>query len=310
MLLPLSINRARCLRIMIHHSPPKDYCEKECETVSNFDSPKDLEYDENLTLFRYMDASNLYHLLQYNEYHLTCIKHFKDKKELPLLKEIANKINGNNQVGTNLAYDIYKMASFSSSWTQNSHETIDMWERYTKGATGIAIKTNAKKLRDALDLAPTLVGGIIYDTHIKKVNYVSKSDINYVKSLSEDEVEKIILLSHYYKTIAYKNENEVRIGYVAIDSDHLKDFINLEVGVEERYKRIEKGLKALGSDKGVYVSYNEIKYSELIEEIRISPFSYPKFKIEVKRMIDIINDYRLNKGMEKFNISVESSELS
>ncbi len=275
-----------------------------------FQEPKDLEYDENITLFRYMDISLVYHLLQGQTYPLTCLRCFDDKKELPLLKELIKNINGNNTIGSEIVYDVYRGGTFGSSWSQNSHEMIDMWERYTNPITGVVIKTNAKRLYDAIPkksikFIDKANQPFYLPVSIKHVKYVNPSHIDYIKSLSQDVVEQIIPYSHYYKTVAYENENEVRIGHSVLTDKHLKKFMAYYDGAASTLfaKEMERGAYAIHLNVG-----NAIV--NLIEEIRISPFSYPKFKKDVEYMIKGINAYREQQNKPTFDhINIGSSEL-
>ena len=270
--------------------------------------PEDLEYHENITLFRYIDVSLLYHLLKGETYPLTCLKCFDDKKELPLLKELIKNINGNNTIGSDFVYDVYRHLTVGSSWSQNSHEMIDMWERYTNRITGVVIKTNAKRLYDSILVRDILCAdGTTLPVRIKKIKYVKPSHIDYVKSLSKDVVERIVPFSHYYKTVAYRNENEVRIGMSILTNKKLKEFMTCytykdTANIDQKIKEdIALGGVNLPVANGLL---------NLIEEVRISPFSYPRFKEDVEDMIKVINVYREKQNKQTFDhINVGLSEL-
>ena len=117
----------------------------------NFESiPLDLEPDENITLWRYMSFSSLCEILMNNHIPLIRIGNFSDKSEGAILKGILSKFPDAYKDSIQYAMQRYYEATYISSWHQAENENAAMWDRYTYGGEGVAIKTNAKLLLDCI----------------------------------------------------------------------------------------------------------------------------------------------------------------
>ena len=272
-------------------------------------TPKDLEISGK-TLFRYMSISKFYHLLMTDKYPLTCLKHFgEDKKELPILKQLLDEINGNNSVITEFVYNFYRSYSFSSSWSLNEDEDIGMWERYTNQDEGIVIKTTADKLLNALDLSPvSTIREQAPNIHIKEIIYVKKSDVQTIQSRSLNEIHEILPCAHYHKPQLYSSEKEVRIGYRAFSDASLNLLMSKSLNDPKNDKLLRDLDKDLGNDSHP-IGY-KTGLDKLIDEVRIRPFGNPRMKDSVERMVSIINEQRVKIRLSDIShIPIKDSEL-
>ena len=108
--------------------------------------PLDLEPDEKTTLWRYMSFSSLCEILMNDYIPLIPIQHFSDKSEGRVLKGILSKLPNANESAIELIMQVYKEATYVSSWYRAENENAAMWDRYTYKGEGVAVKTNAKLL--------------------------------------------------------------------------------------------------------------------------------------------------------------------
>ena len=117
----------------------------------NFESiPPDLEPNENITLWRYMSFSSLCEILMNNHIPLISVSNFSDKSEGAILKGVLSKLPNAYEESIQYVMQKYCEATYVSSWHQAGNENAAMWDRYTYGGEGVAIKTNAKLLLDCI----------------------------------------------------------------------------------------------------------------------------------------------------------------
>ena len=104
--------------------------------------PPDLEPNEKITLWRYMSFSSLCEILMNDCIPLISIRNFSDKSEGAILREILSKLP--DVYVDQIEYTIQKYfeSVYISSWHISENENAAMWDRYTHGGEGVAIKTN------------------------------------------------------------------------------------------------------------------------------------------------------------------------
>ena len=143
----------------------------------------------------------------------------------------------------------YRESVYVSSWHISENENAAMWDRYTQGGDGVAIKTNAKILLDCIPQQ-----SIISDsesnpilpkptTEPKKGYYLPQraviKPIKYIdKTLSDFEMSDKYFYKGYdkicffYKNVDFKDEKEVRI----LTSLFLDPYVYAKMTPEQFYK--------------------------------------------------------------------------
>lgn len=105
------------------------------------------------TIFRYMDFSKFMDLLE-NRYLFFCnADNFEDWFEGEMPEGFYNSwpidISTRHKEMSEVFNDIFK--AYVSCWNTGTVESYALWKIYTKPETGVAIKTNVKNLRKALN---------------------------------------------------------------------------------------------------------------------------------------------------------------
>ena len=105
--------------------------------------PPHLKKDKKMTLWRYMSFGSLCEILMNDHIPLISIRNFSDKSEGAILREILSKLS--DVYVDQIEYTIQKYfeSVYISSWHIPDNENAAMWDRYTHGGDGVAIKTNA-----------------------------------------------------------------------------------------------------------------------------------------------------------------------
>ena len=268
--------------------------------------PPDLEPDENITLWRYMSFSSLCEILMNDCIPLIGIHKFSDKSEGSILKAILSKIHI-NQEGIQYAMRKYYETTYISSWHEAESENAAMWDRYTYGGEGVAIKTNAKLLLDCigsvkgnnmtdhqffselrLDALPkdtNIIPNNSPDIIIKRVKYTDKNPADFAmgEKYLHNGYDK---LCFFYKLDDFEDESEVRIlrssfhsAYIFATADG-SDFSK----VEDTFKKIRplKDAMLLEIDSA----------GKLIQQIVVSPYAHDAFIQTVQQSIGCINRAR------------------
>ena len=117
--------------------------------------PPDLECNEKITLWRYMSFSSLCEILMNDHIPLISIRNFSDKSEGAILKGILSKLPNTYEDSIQYAMQKYYETTYISSWHKAKNENAAMWDRYTYGGEGVAIKTNAKLLWNCIKAIET-----------------------------------------------------------------------------------------------------------------------------------------------------------
>lgn len=246
--------------------------------------PPDLEPDESLTLWRYMSFSSLCEILMNNYIPLISVSNFPDKSEGAVLKGILSKLpNFNKSVIEILIERIYRKNAYVSSWHISETENAVMWDRYTHGREGIAIKTNAKLLLESIeDIAhsPKVEDHTFSQLVIKRIKYkkYDPSDFEMSVELLEKGYDKMCF---FYKMKDFESEQELRI---------LKPHFENIFPTFYRNFPIHKNIDTLGSNlpNKTSIPLNLIFNNRLIEQIIVSPYAHSKFIETVKQYIRYI----------------------
>ena len=121
----------------------------------------------------------------------------------------------------------YRESVYISSWHISENENAAMWDRYTHGGEGVAIKTNAKLLLDCIpqqSMVPGTQRGWVAPAPpkikedpiepgsaiIKKIEYIddNPSDFEMREEYFYNGYDKMCF---FYKFVDFQDESEVRI---------------------------------------------------------------------------------------------------
>ena len=269
----------------------------------NFESiPLDLEPDENITLWRYMSFSSLCEILMNNHIPLIRIGNFSDKSEGTILKEIVSKLPNTHDDGIEYAMRKYYETTYISSWHESENENAAMWDRYTYGGEGVAIKTNAKlllgcigaiegnnitdhqffsELKDALPKNTSNNSDII----IKRVKYTNKNPADFAMA------EKYLCngydkLCFFFKLEDFEDESEIRVLRAAL----IKPY-TFATADNPTFSMFDEALeKSLAFKDVAPLSIDSA--SKLIQQIVVSPHAHAQFIKTVRQFIKHINMLR------------------
>ena len=279
--------------------------------------PPDLEPDENITLWRYMSFSSLCEILMNDRIPLIGIHKFPDKSEGAILKGILSKLR-TNQEGVQYSMQKYYETTYISSWHEAENENAAMWDRYTYGGEGIAIKTNAKLLLDCI--------GTIADNYISRNETFSKLKLDAL-SKNANHIPDIII-----KRVEYTDRNPTDFAmaekYLRNGYDQLCFFYKLEDFEDESEVRILRStfhlcyIFASGDRRDFSKIENNFKRSlpledaiplkidsagKLIQQIMVSPYAHDHFIETVRQSIECINMFRQQRQTDPIKCDVIES---
>ena len=261
-------------------------------------TPLDLVPDENITLWRYMSFGSLCEILMNDCIPLISIRNFSDKSEGAILREILSKLPDVYVDQIEYTMQKYRESVYISSWHISENENAAMWDRYTHGGEGVAIKTNAKLLLDCIPqqsiilsnqkgwimpAPPEIKEDAILPRRaiIKPIKYInnSPSDFEMRKEYFYNGYDKMCF---FYKFIDFQDESEVRI----LTSPFVNPFgyAMLEPKSFQRYSTGEDPISFKNS-----LSVKIESTNKLIQKIVISPHAHNKFIETVKQIIKHIN---------------------
>ena len=261
--------------------------------INHTNIPNDLEYDQSIKLWRYMNFTSLFDILMNNELPLININRFADKSEGSILKQILHDLSYATEFNVSYAMQHYYRTTYVSSWHHAEDENTSMWERYTYGTEGVAIKTNAKRLYDCIKKPGhyhCIIGpesknfghlGCVPQTFIKEVKYTNyfprdfKMDEEYL-DLGYDR------MFFFYKMKEFKDEAEVRILRSYSHGIH-KGMLSADRMLAKRVYEREKKLKDMNINEHVMpLSIGSAR--ELIERIVISPKAHESTIENIKKL--------------------------
>lgn len=187
---------------------------------------KDVDLDklERITLYKYYaDITTLGYVLKDRKLFIDRVSNWDDVYENFLLKSkfsVDNKIVDMQDVCNGV---------FGQSWT-TSNETDALWRIYSKNRFGIRIKTNARKLFDALYVDDVCMANVWFG----KVEYGYMS--SFVKRFSRkfaDEpnpmsiIGNMIAQSEFMKRKEFEHEEEFRIIFM-LDTKQVNQYPNFK----------------------------------------------------------------------------------
>lgn len=255
--------------------------------------PPALEDDERVVLWRYMTFSSLCEILKYDHIPMISVSNFSDKSEGVILKEVISKLPDTYEESIEFAMHQYRRSTYISSWHRSESENATMWDRYTYGSEGVAIKTNAKLLLDCIRSVGgiNIVGGPEYagtmgdsTPNVIKINvgYVIRSVEYTDKEPSSFEIQEKLLYKGYdkmcffYKMEDFRDEAEVRI----LHSKFMDPF--------ELAKRRPSDIPDFGSDENTFKNSSPLRIisaTKLIQQVVTSPYAHENFINTVKQVI-------------------------
>ena len=251
--------------------------------------PPCLEFCEKTILWRYMSFSSLCEILMYNYIPLIRSDLFEDKSEGVIFREIIRKMGNTYSEGLDYAIESYKESTFISSWHISEHESAAMWDKYTHGKDGVAIKTNAMKLIHSIDSSDYENSARI----IKKVIYTDKNPSEF--RINENLLEKYYYIYFFYKMKDFEYEKEVRILISLFQNPHILAKLNPEQVNNMRnqtdYLFQNNPLLKNGYKNKKTHNLHIDSSLNLIDEIVLSPYSHDVF-------INIVNQFLKVLGME------------
>ena len=296
--------------------------------------PPDLEPDENITLWRYMSFGSLCEILMNDHIPLISIRNFSDKSEGAILREVLSKLPDVYVDHIEYTMQKYRESVYISSWHISKNENAAMWDRYTHGGEGVAIKTNAKLLLDCIPQQsivnggykglimprkPELKEGAILPARviIKPVKYIDNNPSDFemreeyfYNNPSDFEMREEYFYNGYdkmcffYKFIDFQDESEVRI----LTSPFVNPFGYALMKPNSFEKHSQKSIK--GEDHIPFENSLSIEIGSantLIQKIVISPHAHNKFIETVKQIINHINTHRASLGSELIQCCVVES---
>ncbi len=248
--------------------------------------PPCLECCEKTILWRYMSFSSLCEILMYNYIPLIRSDLFEDKSEGVIFREVIRKMGNTNPAGLDYAIECYKESTYISSWHISEHESAAMWDKYTHGKDGVAIKTNAMKLIHSIDNSE-------YENSARKIKEVIYTDENPSEfSMDEDLLEEYYYIFFFYKMKDFEYEKEVRILISLFHNPHSlaplnsEQVYNTKNHMDDLFKN-NPALKNSYKNKKTHNMYIDSSLN-LIDEIVLSPYSHKVFNDIVKQFLKLL----------------------
>ena len=204
---------------------------------------------QDTPLWRYMSLGELLGLLTHGRLWLSCIAEMEDKQEGLFFDDSTHdrQLLG---IAKRLRYEC-----FVSCWSALYDESLEMWKSYTD-SSGIAIKSDIWALRKSLghqDYDNVFLGLVKYDS-------------NPVDLHSLHEGGTTLTDAFFYKRQAFSYEREVRL--VSLQAMMMPRLENLNATPTHRTLGVQVNL------------------TDLIHEIRISPYADIWFRSAVARLVE------------------------
>lgn len=198
-------------------------------------------------VWRYMSKDKFLKLLKQEAVYFCRIDKFDDKKE-GKLTPYDKKVVFPRMTKADIERD--RKRTYVSCWFRSPWENLTMWENYAKD--GVAIKTTAKRLRDAFEKDKDLT------QYLSPVRYV-----DFQKDGSSHYPGQIINMFHIglTKQLDFMHEKEVRILMMDYDG----------------HKKNQKGILV------------PVTLPALIEELWWSPFATEETKTEINSKLESLS---------------------
>lgn len=221
----------------------------------------------NTTIWRYISFEKFLDIILNHRLFFTNAIRFSDKNEggiSELTQDRLHKkyiLSGKSEndasfdvMALQMNIEYQKQSSYLSCWTMDPDESYALWKIYLGGSkSGIAIRTNVKKLIDSFKTSTKNVGNDIY---LEKVVY---------EDFINDPVDVLGALTT--KRRCYKYENEIRL---------------IRIDPSQDAKLTKKSMTRLGITR-------EINPEVLIDQIYLSPFATKQLNKIIKQTLDLIN---------------------
>ncbi len=204
-----------------------------------FEDPK----DDKLKLWRYMDLSKYFSLLDSSCLYFCCASEFRSSEH-----QLNDPFEGSfpkieyeywiKEYGEKNVHDIYNTSSkiiYVNCWHLSEHESIAMWKLYSESNKGIAIKTSIANFKNSFEKT-------IEDIYAGKVQYID-----------------------YEKEPYYNNgKHQYQFGNLMVPYIHKRNIFEYE----EEYRAIYSG-KVPQDQKGYAI---KVDLTKLIEEVILAPY--------------------------------------
>lgn len=239
---------------------------------------------ESTNLWRYVDFTQFISIIEHECLWFTNMDEFDDPYEgiVPLrniedyIENIRNRLNISKDVATGI-YEIvlpyFKLEStlYVNSWHANEYESAALWSQYLESGQGVAIKTDTRKLRNAL-------GQDDWEVEIGLGSSISPEqliigEVDYI-DYQNDEIPNGDISLGYHKRRSFEHENEVRVSFEAPifdDSDMLMYNILAMNWISDNLRH------------GAYVP---IELDILVDEIYVAPTSEQWHYDLIKQILD------------------------
>lgn len=179
-----------------------------------------------IKVWRYMDISNLIHIIAKNTLHLSRIDLLEDPFEGSITK--LNYLIRENQFQQmeNVAFlekisEVYRKnrkSMFVSCWRADNNESEAMWKLYCPSNKGIALQTTYKKLADSISHDPFLYIGLVtymdYNTEAFNANNMFYPVMHKRKSFDhEREIRLVKTESKYWGDSAENSPEGIDVSW-------------------------------------------------------------------------------------------------
>ncbi|AXR82301.1 hypothetical protein [Natrarchaeobaculum sulfurireducens] len=252
---------------------PEFYDDPDPVDASSFESkvwqPDDIGNDENKTIWRYLDLSQLYIILEKEYLWFSHIRNFDDPYEGVYSDKTAEQI-------AEMYVDLFdypeetaikkakmgNLSAYVNCWTNQKNQSVALWEQYVEGDKGVAIKTTSDNLKNAI--VDNRQGIDLWQFIFGKINYV-----DYEKPMPQSDSAPV-----YHKRNSFGYEEEYRaavFNYAQLATDGAPKIT--QGGFEWPY---EPGLKI------------DIDPTVLIDELYVSPTADSYF---IEAVESIVTEY-------------------
>jgi hypothetical protein len=231
--------------------------------------------DENTKIWRFLDFTKFYSLLDKKKLHFTRTDLLEDKFEGSIPKSsLQFRIepsfdNLEGRVSDNAFAELQKIPPildesrrmiYICSFHISEQESAALWRIYVKSNEGVAFQTTVKQLITSLNFDDT------YKVRLSKVNY-----IDYTRD--SIPIERNLLYPIIHKRKSFEYEKELR-AFVFFP----KDIVPEEKGT---LKKVEFNFE--NTPQGIFVP---VDLDSLFTDIRVAPTSSPWFKELVQSLVE------------------------
>jgi len=158
--------------------------------------------DPDAPLWRYMDFARYVALLDRRALFFSSIRAFPDRFEGSLTSDLLASLEALGPAQVEV-WRNWPLMTYVNCWNEDSNESVALWSMYTSSSGGVAIRSSASRIRQALE--PDTSG--LYppdELYIGRVRYLDYSTAN----IPGDNANWPVL----HKRVAYSFEHEVRLA--------------------------------------------------------------------------------------------------